>query len=92
MYTSHENILNIYGISQNPNSKDYLMVLQAGHCEKCGKQYTDVENKWCKSCMINYLKNNFTNWTSENKKIDDFIKETQLKINGPKNIKNTIFE
>ncbi|GBC31724.2 kinase-like domain-containing protein [Rhizophagus irregularis DAOM 181602=DAOM 197198] len=29
------NILKIYGISQNPNTKDYIMVLQDGYCEKC---------------------------------------------------------
>jgi serine/threonine protein kinase len=39
-----------------------------------------LKNKWCKLCQINYLKNNFTNWTSENKKIDDFIQKMQLKI------------
>jgi hypothetical protein len=32
-------------------------------------------------CQINYLKENFTNWTSEDKKVDNFIKEMQLKIN-----------
>jgi len=37
--------------------------------------------KWCKSCQINNLKGNFTNWTSENEKIDNFIQEMQLKIN-----------
>jgi hypothetical protein len=37
-------------------------------------------SKWCKLCLLNYLK---TNWTSGNEKIDDFIQEMQLKINGP---------
>src|ERR1043166_7308506 len=50
-------------------------------CEKCGKKY-----KWCKSCQINYLKNNFSKWTSGNKKIDDFIQGTQLKIDKPNDI------
>jgi hypothetical protein len=51
-------------------------------CVKCDKKYTDGNNKWCKSCQINYLKRNFTNWTSENKKIDQFIQEMQLKIDS----------
>src|SRR5688572_20099204 len=51
------------------------------NCEKCGKIYTNVYNKWCKLCQINNLKKNFTNWTSGNEKIDDFIQEMQLRIN-----------
>src|SRR3954453_12411667 len=45
--------------------------------------------EWCKPCQINNLKGNFTNWTSGNEKIDDFIQEMQLKIDHPYNI---IFE
>ncbi|RIA94154.1 hypothetical protein C1645_583129 [Glomus cerebriforme] len=43
-------------------------------CKKCGEEY----HKWCKPCRQSYLKENFTNWTSENEKIDDFIQEMQL--------------
>jgi hypothetical protein len=67
----------MYGISQDPDTKNYIMILQNKYCEKCGKY---VYYKWCKSCHINYLKNNFTNWTSGNKKIDNFIQKMQLKI------------
>jgi hypothetical protein len=49
-------------------------------CNKCEEIYTDVDNKWCEPCLINHLKNNFTNWTSGNEIIDDFIQKTQLKI------------
>jgi hypothetical protein len=59
------------------------------YCVKCDKRYTDVNYKWCKSCQINYLKRNFTNWTSENEKIDQFIQEMQLKINK---YDDTVFE
>src|SRR5437763_13246057 len=55
------------------------MILQNGYCEKCGKEYTDTESKWCNPCQISYLKN-FTNW-SGTEKIDNFIQEMQLSIN-----------
>ena len=50
------------------------------YCVKCCKLYTDLQYKWCKPCQINNLKENFTNWTSGNEKIDTFIQEIQLKI------------
>ena len=59
------------------------------NCEKCGDGYTDIEDKWCKSCQINDLKKNFINWTSGNEIIDDLIQENQQNIRGPN---NTIFE
>ena len=52
-------------------------------CKKCG-EYTDYDYQyhgWCKPCQIDNLKGNFTNWTSGNEKIDNFIQEMQLKIN-----------
>jgi hypothetical protein len=48
--------------------------------ENCGTIYPNMDN-WCKSCVINDLKNNFTTWTSENENIDKFIQEMQMKIN-----------
>ena len=49
-------------------------------CQICGKDYTNESCKWCKPCWINNLKNDFTNWTSGNEKIDDFIQEMKLKF------------
>ncbi|EXX62249.1 Rad53p [Rhizophagus irregularis DAOM 197198w] len=82
-------IFKTYGISQNPDTGNYIIVLQdkyykeygKSYCKQCIGKYTDIENKWCKPCQINYLKNNFKYWTSKNRKIDDFIQEIQLKIN-----------
>jgi hypothetical protein len=37
--------------------------------------YMNLIYEWCKPCLLNYLKNNFINWTSGNKKIDKFIQE-----------------
>jgi hypothetical protein len=55
------------------------------NCEKCNEQ---INGEWCKSCRINFFKENFTNWTSENKRIDDFIQEVQLNIS----CKDIVFE
>ncbi|PKK69304.1 hypothetical protein RhiirC2_850816 [Rhizophagus irregularis] len=54
----------LYGISQNPSTKDLLF-------------------KWCRKCQTNYLKENFTNWSSGNEKIDNFIQKRQSEINDP---------
>ncbi|GET02063.1 kinase-like domain-containing protein [Rhizophagus clarus] len=77
----------IYGISQNPDTKDYILVLQNGYCTKCGEKYTDIRNNWCKSCQLNNLFT--TNWTSVNEKVGEFIQKMQSKINKPTDI---IFE
>ncbi|CAB4441619.1 unnamed protein product [Rhizophagus irregularis] len=81
------NVLNnIYGISQNPNTGNYIMVLHdkyfekyfEGHCINCDDIYADTHNKWCKPCQIDYFKK----FISVNKEIDNFIQEMQLKINN----------
>jgi hypothetical protein len=79
----------MYGISQNPKTKDYIIVIRDGYCVKCDKEYINTKYKWCKSCQINYFKNNFTSWTSGNNKIDDLIQRTQLKVS---NHNDTIIE
>jgi hypothetical protein len=77
----------LYGISQYPNTEDYIIVYNDIYCEKCGEKYTIIRDKWCKLCQINYIKSEFPN--SGDKKIDDFIQEMRLKIN---NRKDTIIE
>ncbi|CAB5379073.1 unnamed protein product [Rhizophagus irregularis] len=100
---SYLNDIQGYGLSQNPITKDYILVLNDiyfnYYCKKCGNKYEYIDNKyyifngtgdkWCKTCQINHLINNFTNWTSGDKKIDEFIQKMQLKIN---NYNDTIFE
>ncbi|CAB5363418.1 unnamed protein product [Rhizophagus irregularis] len=80
--SNSDEILNIYGISQNPKTKDYIVVLKDGFCKNCGEIYTSINDNWCKSCQINNLKQNFTSWTSGNKEIDNFIQQMQFKINN----------
>ena len=74
------------GISQNPDTGDYIIVFRNKHCEKCGRQYLDINSKWCKICHLDYFENNFIIWTSGNEEIDRFIQEMQLKINKHTNI------
>ncbi|GET03664.1 kinase-like domain-containing protein [Rhizophagus clarus] len=76
-------VYEIYGISQAPNTENYILILQCVYCEICGKRYTNIydeSSNWCKSCQIDDLKNNFVNWTSGNEEIDNLIQEMQLKI------------
>ncbi|CAB4492788.1 unnamed protein product [Rhizophagus irregularis] len=44
-----------------------------GECKEPGTGY-----KWCQSCNAKRFKDNFKNWTSENKDIDEFIQQSQL--------------
>src|SRR5947208_2823071 len=49
-------------------------------CSECAKKAGYRE--WCKQCLIDNLRKNFTNWTSGNEKIDNFIQGMQLKIDS----------
>ncbi|GBB99296.1 hypothetical protein RclHR1_34790001 [Rhizophagus clarus] len=86
-------IYDSYGISQNPSTKEYILVVHhkysKKYCAKCDKDYIKPDHNWCEPCQINYLKNNFINWTSGNEKIDDFIQKKQLKIS---NENSNVFE
>ncbi|GES75949.1 kinase-like domain-containing protein [Rhizophagus clarus] len=56
-----------YGITQNPESKDYMMVLDVEKCKKCNLV-----------CYASYFQQSFHNWTSGNNNIDKFIQNMQL--------------
>jgi len=45
-----------------------------GSCS-CGRKRESAS--WCVNCDVNYLIDNFDNWTSGDTRIDDFIKHTQ---------------
>ncbi|GBC30876.2 kinase-like domain-containing protein [Rhizophagus irregularis DAOM 181602=DAOM 197198] len=47
-----------------------------GICGKCKEPGTGVD--WCQSCNAKRFKDNFKNWTSGNKNIDEFIQQSQL--------------
>jgi hypothetical protein len=69
-------MISLFGISRNK-------------CAICYETYTNKQEKWCKSCQINSLKKNFSNWSSGNEKIDKIIQRKQLTIDDPNDI---IFE
>ncbi|GBC08410.1 hypothetical protein RclHR1_00810002 [Rhizophagus clarus] len=90
---SYFNNKRVYGISQNPDTKVYILVFNneyfgKDYCEKCYNNYENGDY-YCKPCQISYFENNFSNWTSENEKIDNFIKKNQLKISK---YSDTVFE
>ena len=47
-----------------------------GICGECGEPGTG--NKWCQPCNAKRFEENFKNWTSGNKNIDEFIQQSQL--------------
>jgi len=47
-----------------------------GICEECNEPGTGYY--WCQPCNAKRSKENFKNWTSGNKNIDDFMQHSQL--------------
>ncbi|PKC09004.1 HCP-like protein [Rhizophagus irregularis] len=49
---NNNSIPKIFGISQNPNTKNYIIVFQNMICDKCNENYIyKYYSKWCKSCF-----------------------------------------
>ncbi|RGB42315.1 hypothetical protein C1646_810057 [Rhizophagus diaphanus] len=55
------------GITQNSETKNYMIVLHSNKCNKCNK-----------ICNVIHFKQKFIDWTSGNNDIDKFIQDTQL--------------
>ena len=53
-------------------------------CENCNQKC--LATLFCEYCVRNYLKDNFSNWTSGNDDIDNLIQECQIKTLLPENI------
>ncbi|GBB83121.1 hypothetical protein RclHR1_00010003 [Rhizophagus clarus] len=53
-------------------------------CENCNQEC--LATTYCEHCIRNYLKTNFSNWTSENDVIDILIQEYQMQTFVPDNI------
>src|SRR5437016_3749233 len=50
-------------------------------CENCNQEC--LATLFCEHCVRNYLKANFSNWTSGNNEIDNLIQECQMKALMP---------
>ncbi|PKK55878.1 hypothetical protein RhiirC2_801263 [Rhizophagus irregularis] len=59
-------IVTVYGITQNPETKDYIKILD-NKCKICNN-----------ICYSIHFQQNFNNWTSGNDDIDKFIQNIQL--------------
>ncbi|GBB98984.1 hypothetical protein RclHR1_33890001 [Rhizophagus clarus] len=59
----------IYGITQDLETRNYMVVFDFRKCRMCKTE-----------CSTIYFKNNFDNWTSGNNDIDKFIQSTQLTV------------
>jgi hypothetical protein len=59
----------VYGITQDSETKNYMLVLGANKCGKCNY-----------ICNAIHFQQNFKNWTSGNNNIDKFIQGTQLLV------------
>src|SRR5436189_65415 len=53
-------------------------------CENCDQEC--LATLYCEHCVRNYLKANFSNWTSGNDNIDNLIQECQMKTLEPRNV------
>ncbi|RGB26939.1 kinase-like domain-containing protein [Rhizophagus diaphanus] len=52
-----------------------------GLCKECKQPNANsflIRNYWCQSCNAKHFEQNFKNWTSGNKNVDEFIQKTQL--------------
>ncbi|CAB4420749.1 unnamed protein product [Rhizophagus irregularis] len=65
----------------------YKIILNVGTkrvCENCNQKC--LATLYCEYCVRNYLKENFSNWTSGNDDIDNLIQECQMKTIEPDSI------
>jgi hypothetical protein len=53
-------------------------------CEDCSQKCLAIS--YCEYCIRNYLKENFSNWTSKNKDIDNLIQKCQIESLRPDGI------
>ena len=63
-------VIRFYGITQDPETKNYMMVLNE-LCKECNH-----------ICNAKHFQQNFENWTSGNNDIDKFIHDAQLSVHN----------
>ncbi|GBC46655.2 kinase-like domain-containing protein [Rhizophagus irregularis DAOM 181602=DAOM 197198] len=65
-----DEIKKAYGISQDPETKIYIIVL-SNKCKECNSE-----------CYTTCFQRNFKNWTSGNNDIDKYIQDNQLSVHN----------
>jgi serine/threonine protein kinase len=80
-YQYHVTISSIDSTAKSDGKVVYMEDLEKrkeayGICEECNQPGTGL--KWCQSCNAKRFEENFKNWTSGNKNIDEFIQHSQL--------------
>jgi hypothetical protein len=78
----------LYAIKLLNKDFDYHKILyNEGGRRTCKNCYDEcLATLYCEYCVRNYLKSNFSNWTSENNDIDNLIQQCQLKTLEPNRI------
>jgi hypothetical protein len=78
----------LYVIKSLNKDFDYHKILynEGGRrtCENCYDEC--LATLYCEHCVRNYLKSNFSNWTSVNNDIDNLIQQCQMETLGPNRI------
>ncbi|EXX74247.1 Cdc15p [Rhizophagus irregularis DAOM 197198w] len=78
----------IYGIRKLTKTYDRnKVILNSGTrriCENCNQEC--LATLYCEYCVRNYLKENFSNWTSGNDDIDNLIQKCQMESLNPQRI------
>ncbi|EXX65352.1 Ypk2p [Rhizophagus irregularis DAOM 197198w] len=67
-----------YGITQNPETKSFMIVLN-NKCKKCNN-----------ICNTIHFQHKFIDWTSGNKDIDKFIQDTQISVHEDNEISHAL--
>ncbi|EXX69019.1 kinase-like domain-containing protein [Rhizophagus irregularis DAOM 181602=DAOM 197198] len=74
-----------YAVKELNVGFDYIKILlnegKKRICENC--QDECLATLYCEHCIRNYLKENFSNWTSGNNDVDNLIKKCQIKALCP---------
>ena len=73
---------NISELEVDMENDNTLGVTSEYGCPECNKLYTHL-SRWCNQCSAKWFQQDFPNWTSGNKYIDNFIQETQLNAKKP---------
>src|SRR2546430_2460611 len=66
-----------------PNEKLRDLYMRFKLCDECGQIDTDY---WCRPCYSNRFRREFNNWTSGDKKVDEFIQQCQLNATRPEDM------